>query len=125
MKKTYSFHSGPSLAFKQKTKLIKAQHWVLDQQTAPGKKKKKAPAIVSQTKLEPTSRVAAGLIKALLAGGSFRDRLQDGFHSVTWWPARELPRESLPLIHTVQLSRKLVNRSLHQLPQSGLNKLTS
>lgn len=57
-------------------------------------------------------------------GGSGKG-CRKGCHAFTWWPARELRWESLPLIHTVQLSRKLVNRSLRQLPQSGLNKLTS
>lgn len=84
MKRTHSFHFGPSLAWKQNTKLIKAQRLVPDQRAAPGKKI--TPAIVSQTKWEPTGSGRGGSKPRRHSGAAATgDRRQEGvsfFHLV-------------------------------------------
>ena len=104
MKRTSSFYFGPSLAFEQKMRLIKAQHLVLDQQTAPGIK---APAIVKSDQVRANWLQTTLIFKARLAFGSFCDSYRKGFHSsLTWWLACKLLWVSLLLNPYCSIVRK-------------------
>ena len=104
MKRTSSFYFGPSLAFEQKMRLIKAQHLVLDQQTAPGVK---APAIVKSDQVRANWLQKTLIFKARLAFGSFCDSYRKRFHSsLTWWPACKLLWVSLLLNPYCSIVRK-------------------
>ena len=104
MKRTCSFHFGPSLAFEQKIRQIKAQRLVLDQQTATGIK---APAIVKSDQVRANWLQTTLIFKARLAFGSFCDSYRKRFHSsLTWWPACKLLWVSLPLNPYCSIVRK-------------------